>query len=279
MKKLINRVAFLFLIGTALIGCEKEPIEVNIMSKIESENTSLISGKNTSVFDMYGISHNLAMDYVATHPDFDNLSKEEIFNHLHTYEGPNFNFTDTQTWPELENGLSYTETLFSDLPNAGKKLYIDGFIESEMVDLAQVFFNVFDDAVLEDDTAITSVEDFIVSMESFEDYVNSNYDIIYNETTKEGNFPALLLAAASVAKNSYAYWDEVGNNDDHPWAIQNANRGGNTGRRSWFGRAWHSIKVAAVDVGGFFGGGGQWSDKGFNFGLAWRHAGEQSSSY
>lgn len=165
-------------------------------------------------------------------------------------------------------------------------MYEDGYIDSSMISLAQDFFDVFDNAVPQSGSPQTSVSTFTASMEAFENDLKDNYTVVYDPETKEGNFPAQLLAAASVAKSSYAYWENVESNPSHPWHDRHEDRDGDDSSGNllggWFGKAWHSIKTAGVDVGGFLGGGGQWSGCDgicFNFGVAWQHAGSQSAAY
>mgnify|MGYP000320949154 CR=1 FL=1 len=41
--------------------------------------------KSSTIFDGYGISHNLAMHHIATMPNFNSASLEEIFHFADTY--------------------------------------------------------------------------------------------------------------------------------------------------------------------------------------------------
>jgi hypothetical protein len=268
-------------------SCEKESVENGIAQNQSLGNkVKSNSSKSGDPYAIYGSSHNSAMDYVADHSNFNNLTNEQVFDYLETYSDTDFDFSGSGSYSDHLNSLDYTDDLFSDIENAGTKLYNDGRIDSGMIDLAQRFFNVFDDAVPETGTPQISSEDFISDMEDFESYLLDNYTVVYNEDTKEGNFPAYLLAASSVAKSSYSYWENVAANPTHPWYDRQGDRDEDDGSGDlfggWFGRAWHSIKTAAVDVGGFFGGCGQWSGCSgicFNFGVAWNCAGSQSAAY
>ncbi len=262
-------------------SCEKEDGDNTQpqKSRIDNSKSNSQNSKSADPYAIYGVSHNNAMDYVAAHSSFDSLDKQQVFNHLKTYSDSNFDFSGGTTYSDLLNAINYTDDLFSDIENAGNKLYLDGRIDSSMINIAQEFFDVFANAGDTNDISPISVTDFTNDINAFENYLDSNYTVTYDEVTKIGNFPALLLAASSVAKSSYSYWTNVEADSLDPWHGQNERRGRHAGHGGFF----HALGVAAVDVGGFFGGGDQWNGDGgttnFNFGKAWRHAGSQSSSY
>ncbi len=277
MKKILTLLTLLMLI---IFSCNTDE---NTSQRI-SQETNL---KSLYDFDNYGISHNLAMDHIATMPNFNNASLQDIFYFADTYSDSYFNnpSCNCDDWQTQQIHMTMLEGMLNDLNNASNVLVNMNIIKPEDQPLTDMLFTIFDNAVSIENSTYKSVTEFTTEIEAFENFVIANYSILYDPTTRTGNYAANILGACSIAKNSYSYWVNATLNAAHPWNYRltqvNLNRNGNiTGMRQkgLFGDIVRGIGRAFVDVGGFLVGGkcGGILD-GRDLGCAIKHAGKKSS--
>ena len=82
-------------------------------------------------------------------------------------------------------------------------------------------------------------------MDNFISYIYDNYNVEYNEETYIGNTPATIIADCFISKASYDFWYNAAINPENPWHDFLGDD------RSWPGKIWHAIKVAAADTWAF----------------------------
>ncbi|AXG67907.1 hypothetical protein KORDIASMS9_00089 [Kordia sp. SMS9] len=256
------------------------------------ENTSdkIIQGNNVKTlydFDNYGISHNLAMDHIATMPNFNTASLEDIFYFADTYTDAYLdNSCQCNDWQTHETQMDMIEQLQENMNSASSILVNMNVITPQEVPLTDMLFTIFDNAVSLQNNSYKSIQEFTAEIEALENFVFNNYTIIYDPVAKTGNYAATILGACSIAKNSYSYWVTATLNSAHSWnyrltQLNPATRNGNTIspiQKGIFGDIWRGIKRAGADVGGFIVGGdcGGILD-GRDLGCAIKHAKKKSS--
>jgi hypothetical protein len=254
MKKTSTLLTLLILI---VFSCNTDE---NTSQRISQENTL----KSLYDFDNYGISHNLAMDHIATMPNFNNASLQDIFYFADTYTDAYFNnpSCNCDDWQTQQTHMAMLEGMINDMNNASNVLVNMNFIDPEDQPLTDMLFAIFDNAASIENSTYKSVAEFTAEIEAFENFVIANYPVIYDPTARTGNYAANVLGACSIAKNSYSYWVNVALDNSHPWNYRltqmNFNRNGNitgTRQKGIFGDIFRGIGTAFVDVGGFLVGG------------------------
>ncbi|QHI36534.1 hypothetical protein IMCC3317_18970 [Kordia antarctica] len=281
MKKKSTILTLLMLI---IFSCN---LEENT-SETTSQETNL---KSISDFDGYGISHNLAMDHIATMPNFNTASLQDIFYFGDTYSDAYFdnstcNCTD---WQTHETELTMLEGMYDDLNNASNVLVNMNYIKPEDAPLTDMLFTIFDNAISIENSTYKSVAEFTAEIEAFENFIIANYPVIYDQTAGTGNYAANMLGACSIAKNSYSYWINATLDSSHPWNYRllhmnsNNNRQGNKIgmlQKNLFEDFGRAVGRIFVDAAGLIAGGncGRIFDKnGRDITCAIRHAAKVSA--
>lgn len=91
-----NSVLYFTLICFLRVGCDSQEVNLEQQNPPADNNNgsklSLETNNDRSLlnFDFYGTSHNQAMDYVATLPNFATATLPEISNFGNTYSDPHF---------------------------------------------------------------------------------------------------------------------------------------------------------------------------------------------
>lgn len=243
-------------------GCEKD----NSITNSNPLKKEIIStDKSGDPFEIYGELHNGLLDYVAELPNFNNVTREEIYLYSQTYENPHPSYCMDQSWSDFSNSLEYTINLGDSGINISETLLNDGLITTSDTALVNKLVYIFENAADFENQTIQSTIEFSNAINNLEDYIYTNYEVVYDESTKEGNFPAQMLAMCSIAKSSYSYWTEAATNPAHPWYTrfeQSTYDGFFVGfsdiktnrmiNKSIFTKAWHALKTAYVDTRAFF---------------------------
>ncbi|MBC8755792.1 hypothetical protein H2O64_14035 [Kordia sp. YSTF-M3] len=278
MKKKLTLLTLLMLI---IFSCNTDE---NTSQRITPENNL----KTYSDFTGYGLAHNLAMDHIATMPNFNNASLQDIFYFADTYSDSYFNnpSCNCDDWQTQQTHMTMIEGMLDDMNNASNTLVNMGFIDPEDIPLTDMLLTILDNAVSPENSTYKSVAEFTAEIEAFENFVINNYTVIHDLTTKTGNYAANILGACSIAKNSYSYWINATLDSSHPWNyrlihMSYYNRGTNRIgpiQKGFFGDLWRGIKRGGADVFGFLVGGkcGGIVD-GRDLGCAIKHAGKKSS--
>lgn len=235
--------------------------EEDISEKIPQE-TSL---KSLNGFEGYGVSHNLAMDHIATMPNFNSASLEDIFYFTDTYTDSYMSNSSCQCndWQTHEIQMTMIEGMQEDMNNASNILVSMNMITPQDVPLTDMLFTILDNAASYENSTYKSVEEFITEIEVFENFVMNNYTIVHDLTSKTGNYAANILGACSIAKNSYSYWINATLDSSHPWnyrlvQLSTYNRNDDkTGliQKGILGDIFRGIERAGADVIGFVAGG------------------------
>ncbi|WP_298514389.1 hypothetical protein [uncultured Kordia sp.] len=254
MKKKSTLTVLLILV---LFSCNHEE---NMPDKITQEANL----KSIYDFDNYGISHNLAMDHIATMPNFNNATLEDIFYFADTYTDAYLNNScQCNDWQTHEMQMTMLEQMNEDMTTTSNILLSMNVITPQDVPLTDMLFTIFENAISYENNSYKSIEQFTAEIEAFENFVMTNNAIVYDPNTKTGNYAANILGACSIAKSSYSYWVNATLDNSHPWnyrltQLNAANRNGNkTGviQKGLFGDIWRGIKRAGADAGGFLVGG------------------------
>jgi hypothetical protein len=261
-------------------------VEENDTGKITSENNL----KSLFDFDNYGTSHNLAMDYIATMPNFNNATLQDIYNFADTYTDAYFTnqSCNCDDWQTQEMHMNMIETILEDTNNGSNILLNMNVINPQNVPLTDILLNILDNAASYENNTYKSVSDFTSEIEQFENFVINNYVIDYDAANKTGNYAATILAACSIAKNSYSYWINATLDTSHPWnyrlkymSTYNGGKSKTTNlQKNIFGDIWRGIKRAGADVIGFLVGGKcgpVMSPEGRDLRCAIKHSGKKSS--
>lgn len=267
--KNIKLISVLF-ISSIIISCEKDSEMINSnLTKSEKNNRNLVSDKSESdPFEVYGTSHNNFLDFVALEENFDALSHEEIYIVGQQFSDENFTYDVSQSWSGFASSVEFTQNLITYGAGISDTLIMHSLISSSEAVLVDSLVNIFESAVNHGTQTVISTSEFINRIESLEDFIDENYTIVYDESSRNGNFPAMILSMCSVAKSSYAYWMEVAINSNHAWynRFENSLSGGmltdiySDGKKSYnvvynksiFTKAWHALKTAWVDTKAYF---------------------------
>lgn len=276
-------IAFIAIIGFGpLSSCEKA-----------DEDSSLIynnrDNKTLAHFESYGISHNLAMDYVAANPNFDKMSKHEIYTYIQGYSDNDFTFDNDTNWDAHNVRLELAKGWAENPKTVAASWLSEEKIKASEFGIFDSLFQLIDKGADYDSQTYLSVKDFHDLVGIYEQHIKDNYEVIYDPQSKEGNLYAFLLATTSILRHSYEYWHNAATDPSHVWHekfLQLEYNGGKSGQKLSFGDIWRAIKVGAVDtgvfVGSIFGGCNQGSSTSglgpiFSFSCSWRKAGEASS--
>lgn len=263
MMKNFKKIALSFLgvafIATGFVACSNDDSNTKTDTQIENRVKSV-----SSVFDydVYGRTHNEYLDYLSQHPNYDNLSFEEKVSYGSSFSNNHIDFStiniDVNTLDSsIQNvimGLTSEEGVVS-------YMYKKGMLHSDELELANKLINLFDDAVDPEKETYKSIPEFNAEIESFQNFVRSNYEI--KHTNNEVSLGAKYLAASSIAKHSYQFWVDAAGNINSPYykylgddyLLGNKNERTTYGRKrpGLFKRIWDGIKIGAADVGGFLG--------------------------
>tara|TARA_B100000508_G_C11453076_1_gene275192 strand:+ start:444 stop:1097 length:654 start_codon:yes stop_codon:yes gene_type:complete len=215
------------------------------------------------------------------------LSCFPYFYYFKTFSDTNIDANFALGWQDFNSNMDDIENTLGDFTNAGNNLYNDGYIEQNMIGLAQEFFDTLlsaytiDSSVSPIDTTIKSINEFNNSINSFTQNVYDNYTVTYYENDKEGNTPAFFIVAASIAKHSFEYWRNSVTDQNHPWysyELLRRRRHAGHGNSAFF----HALGVAWKDVTGFIAGNKcTYNCNGIciRIGCKWRAGGASSASY
>lgn len=265
-----------------LFSCVKDE---STSETIDQENIV----KSSNIFNGYGISHNLAMDHIATMSNFNSASLEEIFHFADTYTDAYLdNSCQCNDWQTHEMEMTMIEGMQEDMNNASSILVNMDIIASEDVPLTDMLFTILDNAISYESNSYKSIEEFTAEIESLENFIMSNYIVLYDPIEKTGNYAANMLGACSIAKNSYSYWINAILDSSHPWnyrltQLNTSNRNNtNSGmiQKDLLGDIWHGIKTVGADAIGFLVGGKcgpVLGPKGRDVSCAAKHAKKKSS--
>lgn len=237
-----------------LVSCSKDDSSSSSFTK-ESQDSNVIQKSNID-FSNFGISHNLAMDFVGKAPRFEDMSKHEIYVYIHGYSDQNMSYDIADTnWVEFQERLVFGIELANDFRSAANLLLNNEVITLEQFGLVDSLFMVLEEAADFDNETYLSIEDFNEKVRVLEDHIYKNYTVKYDDITTEGNFAAGMLATCSIMKYSYMYWCEAVMDPNHLWHNNRTTdiRLDEYGhlQRGLFGSIWHGIKVGAVDTGVF----------------------------
>lgn len=212
MKNLIKGVLFLALVGTFIIGCEKEdaPFESSSssskVSEIVKQKSSTFSNKSISnPYNWEGLVHNNALDNCISNSNL--WDNNGIIDETELYQ-TGFDYFITK----VEDYENFNETALQDQINSLNN-YIDSLIETE-----SAVSDIINSADVSEDaknylTDLLNIEsdEINVLIDSVEYYEN----LIVDEPNFEGK--ELCLVVASVYRNSLNYWDDELSNPNSPW--------------------------------------------------------------
>lgn len=249
MKRLLKSLS---IISTVLLvsSCSKDSTNEDSIGQVEN-----LTPKSTVNFDQFGISHNLAMDYVGNAPNFNQMTKHDIYRYIQGYSDHYFLYDDADTnWVAHKARVSLGIDLANDPANAAHLLLDRGIISSNQYGLIDSLFTIFDDAADYNAQTYLSIKDFNSRVKLLEDHILLNYNVVYNVQTDELNYAGGMLAACSIMKASYEYWRNAVTNSSHPWHTKrttNFEDPNDNLQKSLFRGIWRGIKVGAVDTGVF----------------------------
>ena len=280
MKTILT--SLIVMIMLSVVSCTKESEEPNS----SNENPSDIA-KSISVYDQVAISHNLAMDYVGNHQNFDSLTKKQKYEYIQGYSDTHYSFTNDTNWVAHQERMEWGIEIANSPDSASIILLREGLITASQASLVDSLFAIFDDAGNFQNSTYISVSTFNTKVEALEAHINANYSPVFDVVKDEANFAGIMLASCALAKGSFEYWREAATDRNHPWHNYFTTFTYTNGNipKGLFGNIWHGIKVAAVDVGVFVGSGFGDCNAGTNeragllghIGCMWQHAGAASS--
>lgn len=290
MKNILNLwklIGLLTILLISILACERSDDTLPSPEHQNSNEQILSNALVNDEFADYGLHHNLYLDYLATMPNFNTTSRESLLNHSSAYSGPIFSGRSVQ-WEDHEENMNFVYTLIEEPESLIDNLLSTEFIDSTEIELATMLHSVLLGSLDETFESYQNVNQFVSSVNTLENYIRSNYSVVYDSQNKTGNSAARFLAACSIAKSSYSYWLEAATSTSHPWHIRfntrktyefNGQFNNTVSSRSFFGKIARAIKVAASDVWGFVaaeGCGSADAPGGYNLGCAWNNAGEKS---
>lgn len=271
-----------FLTGILLISCEKEND-----NPVSSTGDITDNSKSISVYDQVAISHNNAMDYVGNHPRFNDLTLHERYEYIQGYSDSHYQFTNDTDWVAHNDRMRWGIEIANSPDSASIILIREGLIDPSVAGLVDSLFAIFVDAGDYDNKTYMTVANFKQRISGLEAHINANYTPVFDVVGDTANVPGMMLAACALAKGSYAYWHNAATDSRHPWNTNFSTFNYTNGDipKGLFGKIWHGIKVAAVDVGVFFGSGfgdcsaGTGTGVGLlgRIGCMWQSGGEASS--
>jgi len=285
MKKLI----YLFIVSTIFVtSCVNDFTSSNFEDSAKHLKSTELRSENSFDFSFYGNSHNAMMDYVTTMQNFNSATLEAIYTFGTTYSDEYFN-SWIPDWNLHNNSIPLIHYLIENPEHASDTLISLGILSPEEKVLSDKISFILRDAGNYNNQSNKELNEIIQELTDLEDYIRTNYEIVYDSDSKIGNIGAKYLAACSIAKSSFAYWFNVAENSSHPWSYRFNNlityNGGEIDSeqiqyRICWKCVWRAIKVAANDVWGFIAAPncGSANQGGYNLGCAWKNAGSKSDS-
>jgi hypothetical protein len=206
MRKLI---CLLVITTFVVVACKKiELSENNINDGSNTSNNHLMRSING--YEMAGQKHNQALDSIAFHQDFPNISPERADSLI-------YNFFVTLYEHNNIPSLDYIYNI------------IDRYNSYLIADIADEYFNN-DKITVDVNNLIKSVEHILDSsnnlshltdlINSYQNYVKSKSDELSDE---ESGF---LLGASSIAKYSGVYWDNARTLSGNQWGFNDTTYAG-----------------------------------------------------
>jgi hypothetical protein len=290
--KMINRFLVMLVVLIFVSSCEKDLVN----SSDNVKNDKLIANP-PCIFEQYGLSHNLKMDYIASNPTFNSLTLQEVYAYSYGYSDDFFTSMVSQDYTQYEQRRLLCFNLIEKPQTAGNMLFNEGLIDPSIIHLVDSLSSILDNAASCENGTFKTVQEFTNEIDSFEFFIQSHYNVVYDVDTKTENSYAYLLGACSIARNSYQYWMDAASNQNHPWYIRFEQITYNGGCGSakwpdWVKKALHGVKMAAVDTWGFLTcedaftpdyGYDQYGNRvvtggSYSLSTAFQYAGEQSST-
>lgn len=285
----MRNLLYLFLGSSIfLTSCVKDSTSLNFEDSAKKLESTDLRSENTFDFSFYGNSHNAKLDYVATMPNFNSETLEAIYTFGTGYGDVYFN-SYTADWDLNYSGIPLIHYLIENPESASDSLISLGILSTEEKELADKISFILRDAGNYSNQSNKELSEIIQELTNLEDYIRTNYNVVYNTNSKIGNIGAKYLAACSIAKSSFTYWFDVAENSSHPWSYRFNNLitynggeidNGQIQTRICWKCIWRAIKVAATDVWGFVAAEdcGDATKGGYDLGCAWENAGDKSDS-
>lgn len=198
MKKLILFSLVLF----SLFSCSRGPLGAE--EDMQNPSVAASSGSQIDVSDLeaLGQAHNQALDLVAAHSAFPNISSQQCYE------------TITDFGPQVF-GSGYVATPLEDIESSIASLesfkeMADGWLAAGKISAAaQSRFYELEDLIL-DNLEMNKQADLQAGLQAFEGAVNAQAGLTVHEKTH-------LIGTSILTRHSGAYWHAAASNSSHPW--------------------------------------------------------------
>ncbi|MDY0143260.1 MAG: hypothetical protein RBR97_15340 [Bacteroidales bacterium] len=239
-KNLIIYLLFTFGIITFFLSCEKS--DNSLLSNSESTTVEK-SAKYPyeSYFIEIGQYHNSVLDYVGKNGDVSKLTREQRFILAESYTKSGNKWSDIKVlgdnlWLIIESDSSIVTLLDTKA------------FSSEALAYIEMLNTCFDNALLSAQHGNPPrPEDFNYSVNEIIGKIYEEEKVIVDTTKGIGNEYALIVADCYLAKATYEYWYNSAVDSKSYW-YGYLDLYASSKLPPWIQRAWHGIKVAAVDT-------------------------------
>ncbi|MDY0144283.1 MAG: hypothetical protein RBR97_20560 [Bacteroidales bacterium] len=252
-RNLLICIILLFGITTFFISCENEDSLINTPSTTQIEKSSSYHAYE-SFFIEIGQYHNSVLDYVAKNGDVSVLTREERFNLATKFTKSGNKWSEMEKLGDellyiVENESSIVSILETPPFSKSALAYID--------ELNTCFDNAIYSARM---GSPLKPSDFNKSIDIIINKIYENEKVIVDTTQCFYNEFAMVVAGCYLAKATFEYWYNSAIDTNGLW-YGYLDLYASSKLPPWIKRAWHGVKVAAVDTYAWVTANGSYMDE------------------